>query len=140
MRGIDRRRLRWAALAAPLLALTACQSTEPGSGPLTMTARQAALPTMENIMLAASRCWFDADPAFAPYAMAPELDSMSGRPRILIVPREAPQSRPLAVVQASGEPATIEVFGPLMGGPLGARIAADVGRWNSGSEACGAAA
>ncbi len=42
---------------------------------------------MERVALGANGCWFKAkDPAFADYRLAPELNSFSGRPRILIVP------------------------------------------------------
>ncbi len=34
----------------------------------------------------------------------------------------------------------VEVFGPLMGEPLGARIGTDIGRWKGGDSACSAVA
>jgi len=34
----------------------------------------------------------------------------------------------------------VEVSGPLMADPLGARIGADIARWQAGNTACGAAA
>lgn len=127
-------------LAIAAIALAACQSTE-GPGMQQLTASRAALPVMESVMVAANRCWFaSGDQAFAPYMLAPELNSFSGRPRILLVPRGAPEERPLAVVNAEGEPARIEIFGPLMDGALGSRIASDVGRWASGNESCSATA
>ena len=68
------------------------------------------LPVMERVALAANRCWFKSkDPAFAAYRLAPELNSFTGTPRILIVKRHSPESRPLLVVQAQGSPVKLEV-------------------------------
>ncbi|WP_117191221.1 hypothetical protein [Rhizobium terrae] len=113
-------------------ALSACQSDRPVSGP-----NRAALPTMERVALAANTCWFKSgDAAFRPYRLAPELNSFSGRPRILAVPRNSPESRPMLVVQAEGNPARLDAFGPMMSGPEGERIKRDVLRWASGTSSC----
>lgn len=121
----------------PVLAalLTACQTSGPGN--LTVKSPDAALPAMERIAVAASNCWFKSrDRGFRGYRLAPELNSFSGRPRILIVPASRPQDRPLAVVEGQGSPATISAYGPLMSDPVGSRIAADVRRWSGGNNAC----
>lgn len=124
--------------AAPLLAagfLSACQTSGPGS--LTVTSSDAALPAMERIALAARNCWFKSgDRSFSAYRLAPELSSYSGRPRILVVPRNSPEDRPLAVVEGQGDPATISAYGPLLSEPAGNRMAADIRRWTGGSSAC----
>ena len=118
-------------LAAALLT-AACQSQTPAP-----SANSAALPTMERIALAANACWFrSGDPAFRAYRLAPELNSFSGRPRILIVHRHSPEARPLFVVQAEGNPARLDAFGPLMGEPVGPRIVTDVKRWAAGGKGC----
>ncbi len=63
---------------------------------------------MERVALGANSCWFKSgDAAFKNYRLAPELNSFSGRPRILIVPRKSPEARPLAVIQAEGQPARL---------------------------------
>jgi len=118
--------------------LGACQSNEPGPGPLAFTAgNMAALPTMERIARSAHTCWFGSkDPSFRSFRLADELNSYSGRPRILLVPAGTPEARPLLVVHAEGNPARVEVFGPLMAHQAGSRIAADVQRWAGGSNAC----
>ncbi|GHC60663.1 hypothetical protein GCM10010136_00830 [Limoniibacter endophyticus] len=96
---------------------------------------------MERIAIAAQKCWFASrDAAFKPYRMANELNSYSGRPRILLVPARNPESRPLLVVHAEGTPARLEAFGPLMESPQGSRIAADIRNWAHGNNACGKAA
>ncbi|WHO71274.1 hypothetical protein [Rhizobium sp. BT03] len=122
-----------AALLAALAAMVAaCQSTPAPSGP-----NRAALPTMERVALGANACWFKSgDPAFAAYKLAPELNSFSGRPRILLVHKGSPESRPLLVVQAEGSPSNVQAFGPMMSEPVAGRIAADVNRWSGGSKAC----
>lgn len=114
------------------LALSACQSGRQASAP-----NRAALPTMERVALAANTCWFKSqDAAFKPYRLAPELNSFSGRPRILAVPRNSPESRPALVVQAEGNPARLDAFGPLMSGTEGERIKRDVLRWAGGQNGC----
>ncbi len=120
-------------LLATLALLVGCQSDKkPASSP-----QRAALPTMERVAIAANTCWFKSnDPAFREYRMAPELNSFSGRPRILAVPRHSPESRPTLVVQAEGNPARLDAFGPLMQGPAGGRIRADVLRWAGGGTGC----
>ena len=122
-----------AALLAALAAMVAaCQSKPAPTGP-----NRAALPTMERVALGANACWFKSgDPAFAAYKLAPELNSFSGRPRILLVHKGSPESRPLLVVQAEGSPSHVQAFGPMMSEPVAGRIAADVNRWSGGSKAC----
>ena len=121
-----------ALLAALAAVVAACQSTAAPTGP-----NRAALPTMERVALGANACWFKSgDPAFAAYKLAPELNSFSGRPRILVVHKGSPESRPLLVVQAEGSPSRLQAFGPMMQEPVAGRIAADVNRWSAGNKAC----
>ena len=121
-----------AALLTALATLVAACQTPAPAGP-----NRSALPTMERVALGANSCWFKSgDPAFADYKLAPELNSFSGRPRILLVHKGSPESRPLLVVQAEGSPARLQAFGPVMSEPVAGRIAADVNRWSAGSKAC----
>ncbi|ASY63096.1 Phosphonate ABC transporter phosphate-binding periplasmic component [Sinorhizobium sojae CCBAU 05684] len=125
--------LALASATASLILVAGCQSNRPAAS----AASSAALPTMERIALGASGCWFKSgDPAFQAYRLAPELNSFSGRPRILIVPAKSPEARPLAVIQAEGQPARLEAFGPLFSEPVGARMSADVRRWAAGDRGC----
>jgi hypothetical protein len=125
--------LALASVAASLVLVAACQSNRPAAP----SASSAALPTMERIALGANGCWFKSgDPAFTAYRLAPELNSFSGRPRILIVPGQSPEARPLAVIQAEGHPARLQAFGPLFSEPVGTRMSADVRRWAAGDEGC----
>ena len=118
--------------AAALLA--ACSSKEK---PVVAPAI-GALPVMERVALGANRCWFKSkDPAFSAYRLAPELKSFSGTPRILIVRKNSPESLPLLVVQAQGQPAKLSAFGPLMQDALvNARVNKDVTRWARGGKDC----
>jgi hypothetical protein len=123
----------------PIL-LSACQSAgsqaSSGSG-----GKSASLQVMEQVAIAAHKCWFASkDPAFRAYRMANELNSFSGQPRFLLVPADDYGARPLLVVQARGSSSRVEVFGPLLGEPLGARIGADVDRWSRGDGDCGGTA
>ncbi|GGD91043.1 hypothetical protein [Rhizobium anhuiense] len=128
-----RPRLANATLLTALAAMVAaCQTPAPTTGP-----NRGALPTMERVALGANACWFKSgDPAFAAYKLAPELNSFSGRPRILVVHKGSPESRPLLVVQAEGSPSRLQAFGPMMQEPVAGRIAADVNRWSAGNKAC----
>lgn len=122
------------ALAAASLALGGCTTSRPS--PVT-GASKAALPVMERVALGANACWFKSkDPAFAGYRLAPELNSFSGRPRILLVKAHSPESRPLLVVQAEGNPARLDAFGPMMGESVSGRISKDVNRWAQGGSGC----
>jgi hypothetical protein len=124
--------LNAAAVTAVSVLVAACQSAPPAP-----KANSAALPTMERIALGANSCWFKSgDAAFKTYRLAPELNSFSGKPRILVVPRRSPESRPLLVVQAEGHPAKLSAFGPLMDEPVSGRVAADVKRWAAGGTGC----
>ena len=126
--------LNTAGLAVAALALAACQSRP---APPPVSASRAALPMMERVALGANACWFKSgDAAFKPYRLAPELNSFSGRPRILLVHSHSPESRPLLVVQAEGNPAKLDAFGPLMNESLSSRIAKDVNRWAAGGKGC----
>ncbi|TSE05726.1 hypothetical protein C1D09_021845 [Mesorhizobium intechi] len=125
--------------AAAGFALASCQST-PKSTPAP-SGKSAALLAMEQVAIAAHKCWIASkDPAFGQYQMANELNSFSGTPRFLLVPAKHYGGKPLLVVQAQGNSSRVDVFGPLMNDPLGARIGSDIARWQTGDPACGGTA
>lgn len=129
----------WIPVCALLLA--SCQSGGSGPGALTLSTDKKALAAMEVVFRSAQTCWFASkDSAFKPYRLANEMNSFTGRPRFLLVPARNPSGRPLLVVQASGTPAQIEAFGPMMSQPVGNRISADIRRWTGGNSSCTAAA
>ncbi|MCD2171677.1 hypothetical protein [Rhizobium sp. C4] len=124
-----------AAVVLSAAALSSCQSQKAAQAPTTV--RSAALPVMERITTGANACWFRTkDPAFARYRMAPELNSFSGKPRLLLVAKHSPESRPLLVIMAEGDPARLQAFGPLMQGELHAKISAGVNHWARGNAGC----
>lgn len=94
---------------------------------------------MTRVAKQAQACWFKGnDRALAGFRMAPELNSFSGKPRILIVPANQPSGLPKLVAQAerqSGQTA-FTAFGPLLDGPDGARLRADLSSWAGGSRTC----
>jgi hypothetical protein len=118
--------------AAALLA--ACSAKEKPTAVLEVR----ALPVMERVALGANRCWFKSkDPQFAAYRLAPELNSFTGTPRILIVKKHAPETKPLLVVQASGTPVKLDAYGPLMqDAAIHARVNKDVTHWARGGKDC----
>jgi hypothetical protein len=123
-----------AAVLSSLALLGACASSKQPVSALPV----GALPVMERVALGANRCWFKArDPLFAAYKLAPELNSFSGTPRILLVKKHSPESRPLLVIQASGTPAKLSAFGPLMDdATVSARVHKDVNHWARGGGNC----
>lgn len=123
-----------AAALSTLALLAACSTSKKPVSALDV----GALPVMERVALGANRCWFKSkDPMFSAYRLAPELNSFSGTPRILIVRKHAPEQRPLLVVQAQGTPAKMDAFGPLMNEPaMSARVHKDVNHWVRGGQGC----
>lgn len=116
------------------VALSSCQSQKSAQAP---AVRSAALPVMERITTGANACWFRTkDPDFAAYRMAPELNSFSGKPRLLLVAKHSPESRPLLVIVAEGDPARLQAFGPIMQGALHTKITAGVNHWARGNTGC----
>jgi hypothetical protein len=130
--------IRFVVLLAAFAFLAACQSqTTPSSS----GGKSAALRTMEQVAIAAHKCWFASkDPAFRSYRFANELNSMSGQPRFLLVPAKNYGGLPALVVQARGPAGKLEAFGPLMQDGLGSRIEGDLRRWAAGSSSCSATA
>lgn len=127
-------------LVAVAATVSGCQSgSKPDSTP--PSGKSAALLTMEQVAIAAHKCWFATkDKAFRPYRFANELNSMSSQPRFLLVPAKNFGGLPALVVQARGNSSQVEIFGPLLSDPLGDRISADVNRWRSGNTSCSATA
>jgi hypothetical protein len=129
------------ALMIGLATLAACQSDTKPSAPVASSGKSAALRNMEQVAIAAHRCWFASkDAAFRDYSFANELNSFSGKPRFLLVPRGNYGGRPLLVVQAEGATGAVTAFGPLMDGHAASRISADINRWSTGGTACSGAA
>lgn len=127
-----------ATLLGAVWALSGCQ-TKPVTAP--PPGKSASLRAMEQVAIAAHRCWIASkDQAFKSYQMANELNNFGGTPRFLLVPAKHYGGKPLLVVQATGASSRVEVFGPLMAEPLGARIGSDIARWQAGSSDCAAAA
>ena len=125
--------LAFLSLLPGLLALSACQSTPSGLA----TSGRSALDVMERVAVGANNCWIKSgDASFEAYTMAPELNSFSGKPRILLVRKGSSDIRPLLVVQAEGNPARLDAFGPMMNEPVRSRILRDVARWSTGSKGC----
>ncbi|AZN71760.1 hypothetical protein D5400_11180 [Georhizobium profundi] len=131
------------ALIAALALLAGCQTQPSAEVPAEVASseKSAALRNMEQVAIAAHRCWFASrDPVFAGYSFANELNSFSGQPRFLLVPRGDFGGRPLLVVQASGAAGTVTSFGPLLDGAAGPRIRGDIARFASGDASCGTSA
>jgi hypothetical protein len=133
--------MKRALLALIVAGLAGCQSAPAALESVSRPGDDSALSTMERVAVAAQRCWFAGnDTAFQGLAMSPELTSFSGKPRILAVPRGNIGGLPKLVVEATGNPARISAYGPMMGSADQSRISSDVDRWASGNPSCSQAA
>ncbi len=93
----------------------------------------------DRLLSSIKSCWFgDGEGAFAGLAFEAELSSHSNRPRILIVNADEPGGLPQLIVEASKprRRTSVKLFGPLLAGPLGPRIRADIDRWTDGNPGC----
>lgn len=116
--------------------LAAC-THEAGPGNIELASGEPALKTMERVALTANRCWFKSGKSeFRRYGFEPELQSYSGRPRMLVVPKNTPGGKPILVVEAEGNPAKVSVYGPLMALSQGNAIGEDIDRWVKGDNQC----
>lgn len=132
-------RSRWAAAALVALAALAGCRVQPPAGSPVPTGNQAAVSALQAINASAHECWIRSkDPAFAGLRLIPELDTQYGRPRLLLLRKNSTQGLPVLVIEAYGNPARVETYGPLAATPLGNRIGNDVRRWSAGTRTCAA--
>jgi hypothetical protein len=123
--------------AALALTLAACTTRAPDY--LEYAAYQDTNTIASRIAERVGACWFDdGNRTFARFAYAPELNSFSGKPRILVVPKDNPAGLPHLVIEVSeGKRATVvKLFGPLLATDRGSAIQRDVERWADGGTGC----
>ncbi len=131
------------ALPLMLIIISGCQ-TGASSEALSVRSQEKPTPLIVTVAKNAQKCWFKSgDNAFKAYKLANEVNSHSGRPRILLVPRNNPGGLPQLVVQAeqkgsasSGTYTNMQAYGPLLGTSSGKRITDDVKRWSAGNSSC----
>jgi hypothetical protein len=120
--------------------MAACTKTEAPKVTVSSKPKQeSAQSLMVRVAKQVQACWFKRkDPALVKYRMAAEINSFSGKPRILIVPRNKPTALPKLVAQAQkiGGQNRFESFGPLLQTSNGPRLNAALNRWASGSKTC----
>ncbi|HSG94472.1 MAG TPA: hypothetical protein VLA28_03055 [Afifellaceae bacterium] len=132
-----RRQIAAGTIAAVATALAACATRAPDY--LEYAAYQDTNTVATRIAERVGACWFDGgNTAFARFAYAPELNSFSGKPRILVVPKDNPAGLPKLVIEVSeGKRATVvKLFGPLLATARGTAIQRDVERWADGGTEC----
>ncbi len=123
------------AVLAMAVFLSSCASERAG-GPLVATVdNSAAVAVLQRVNAHAQKCW-KGERDFAAYRFIPELDTRTGKPRILIVSAKATQGLPQLVIEGSGNPVKLATYGPLTAKPLSSRINADVTRWATGGTGC----
>lgn len=88
----------------------------------------------------AQTCWFKQSPnRLKNYRLAPEINSFSGQPRILLVHKKQPTGLPVLVVSAkviTGGQTHVTIFGPLLNSHLGSALEEDIARWSKGHAHC----
>lgn len=86
------------------------------------------------------KCWYGAGGSdFSAYAAESDINPLFKRARILLLPKEDLEAKPVLVIEAldkNSSQATVSAYGPLMQTAQGSRITADLKRWTSGSQAC----
>ncbi len=135
--------LVWPVTLFPAAMLVACQTGAP-SQTLSINTKQKPAEAVAAIAKVAQECWFKSgDSAFRTLRMANEVNSYSGRPRILLVAKSNPGGLPSLVVQAeqrgsaaSGHVTNIQTYGPMLSTRHGKRITDDVRRWSRGEQTC----
>jgi hypothetical protein len=123
--------LRLVALAAALAAAVPL--------PAMAQASDAAYALANRLGAAMERCWFmGGDPVFGAYVYSLEPNATGG-PRILVVPRDSREGRPVLVIEilGAGPKPRVNVYGPLAAGPGADRIGRDLRRWLDGGDGCG---
>jgi hypothetical protein len=122
--------LRRLAIAASLAVAAA--------SPATAQPSDAAYALASRLGAAMERCWFmGGDPMFGDYVYSPEPNATGG-PRILVVPRDSREGRPVLVIEilGAGPKPRVNVYGPLAAGPGADRIGRDLRRWLDGGDGC----
>lgn len=124
------------AIAAGLF-LSGC-TTEPAGGPLRIEVASAnGAKVLGAVNELAQKCWIrSGDREFRQLSVIPELDTRTGKPRLLIVERGKSSGLPKLVVEADENPVRITTYGPLASAPVSNRINRDVSAWASGRSAC----
>lgn len=119
-------------LTLPLAGCLDTQTYESGPGP------KYGLANLVSDQI--RKCWFGAGGSgFSDYAAESDVNPVFNRARILLVPKNDLEAKPLLIVEATDKnktQATISAYGPMMRGAQAARINADLKRWTSGSQAC----
>ncbi len=125
-------------LPLALAALVAACQSEPVGGPLTIeVGAPSSIAILQTINQAGQRCWMRPDEKpFRSYRMIPELDTVAGDPRILLVDRNNTTGRPQLVIESTSSPVKVSTYGPLVRTKLGGRINADIIRWATGDTRC----
>ncbi len=101
----------------------------------TPPASDSSVPILQRINDTAQRCWMKSgDPAFRAYRVVPELDTRTGKPRILLLRLGQTAGLPELVIEASSR--QIDAYGPVQNTPLAGRINRDIVRWGSGDIDC----
>lgn len=123
-----------------VLGLAGCQSSDkPAKDFVEFRSDEQPVAVAARVTENMAACWFGGSrPAFAEYSYAPELNSYSNRPRVLVVEKSDPGGLPKLVIEASKaeDGTSVKLFGPLMASAEAPAISRDVARWVDGATGC----
>ncbi len=124
--------------ATGMIALLSACGSGPAAGPSSAAVNaDDPVSALQRINRAGAECWMrSSDPAFRDLHLVPELDTMAGRPRLLMLKKGKTAGLPVLVIEASGSPAKVETYGPLTATRTGARVNTDIQRWSGGRTSC----
>ena len=132
-------RVRPAFAVIATLLLAACETAKPRRDYLKYRSSQDPVSASSHIAERVRACWFaEGRDGFRGYSYTPELNSYSGRPRVLIVSADDPTGLPKLVIEATAADrgTSVKLFGPMLASREGPAIAGDVERWAGGASGC----
>ncbi len=129
-------------LVLPITALLAACQAEPIGGPLKLeVGATGPVSALQTVNTNGQRCWIKSgDRAFRDYQLVPELDTRTGKPRLLLLRSGRATGLPSLVIEGEDNPVAIITYGKLTSDPLSNRINSDIQRWSAGDNRCSAKA
>lgn len=130
--------IKISALSAVLLALSACQTPDPGITSFSAQSDEKIGRLMPRLVALASKCLAGTGKPFPQYRVSSELNSLSGQPRILLVRRDDTQGLPGLVIlgQVQDNGTALSVFGRLLSADGDRSVVRNVRSWADGGTDC----
>ena len=131
--------IKISALFAFSVVLYSCQTSDPRITSFSVGSDRSISELMPAIAKLSARCWTSRGKSLSGFRTSSELNSLSGQPRVLIVPKRKVQGLPSLVVMGTqtGSGTNLSVFGPLLSSStFSRRITTDIKEWAKGGKDC----